>query len=435
MEELMIKTKTLLRTITIVAAGLIACLAQTAQASTVQVGGCKPGMTNFTTIQAAVNAVPPGSTIQVCPGSYPEQVIIGQKVTITGISVGALDAAVVTVPSSGLVANGVDIFGNPVAAQIFVQNATGVTISHITVDGSNNQLTGCGIDPIGIYYQNSSGTINDDVARNQIMAPDLEGCQVGLAINVESNSGAPLVNITNNSVRNYDKNGITADGPGTGGGPNVLVSGNNVIGIGPTGAVAQNGIQIGFGASGKVMGNDVADDIYTGPSFGASGIIVYASGGITVASNVVESTQLAVVAETDPTAGAADNTFINANHIGGTQNFDAIDICSNNDTVESNVVFGSAQSAIHVDDECPGPESTPSGNNSVVRTNTINEACAGILLGSGTGNTIGPNNTFFNVVNTTLAGDSCPAVAPDSAKKAGGSVEKHQSLRPSPFKR
>jgi pectin methylesterase-like acyl-CoA thioesterase len=62
----MIKKKTLLRTITIVAAGLIACLlAQTAQASTVQVGGCKTGLTNFTTIQAAVNAVPNGSTIDV----------------------------------------------------------------------------------------------------------------------------------------------------------------------------------------------------------------------------------------------------------------------------------------------------------------------------------------------------------------------------------
>jgi hypothetical protein len=267
------------------------------------------------------------------------------------------------------------------------------------------------------------------------MAPDFQGCQLGLAINVESNSGAPLVNITNNSVRNYDKNGITASGPGTGGGPSVLVSGNTVIGLGATGVTAQNGIQIGFGASGKVMGNDVADDIYTGPTFGSSGILVYASAGITVASNVVESTQLAIAPTTDPTFGAADNTFINANHIGGTQTFDAIDICSNNDTVESNVIVGSAQSAIHVDDECPGLGSTPSGNNNVVRTNTINEACAGILLGSGTGNTIGPNNTFFNVVNITLAGDSCPAVAPDSAKKAGGSGEKHQSLRASPYKR
>jgi len=38
--------------------------------------------------------------------------------------------------------------------------------------------------------------------------------------------------------------------------------------------------------------------------------------------------------------------------------------------------------------------------------NTINEACAGILLGSGSGNTTAPNS-FLNVTNTTLAGDTC----------------------------
>ena len=432
----MIKKKTLLRTITIVAAGLVACLlAQTTQASTVQVGGCKTGLTNFTKIQDAVNAVPPGSTIDVCPGTYPEQVIIIQKVTIVGVPAGSLDAAVVSVPASGLVANGTDIFGNSVAAQIFVQNATGVTISHITVDGSNNQLNSCGSpNPIGIYYQNSGGAITDNVTRNQIMAPGLQGCQLGLAINVESNSGTPVVNISNNSVRNYDKNGITVSGPGTGGGPNVTVSANTVIGLGATSVTAQNGIQIGLGASGKVMGNNVADDIFTGPTFGSSGILIFASSGITVSGNVVDSTQLGIVPATDPTFGPADNTFINANHIGGTQTFDAIDLCSNNDTAELNIIYGSAESAIHVDDECPGPGSTPSGNNNVVRTNTINEACAGILLGSGTGNTIG-SNTFFNVVNITLAGNSCPAVAMASANKAGGSGEKHQSLRPSPYKR
>ena len=56
-----------------------------------------------------------------------------------------------------------------------------------------------------------------------------------------------MVNITNNSVRNYDKNGITVSGPGTGG-PNATVSGNTVVGLGATTVIAQNGIQIGFGA-------------------------------------------------------------------------------------------------------------------------------------------------------------------------------------------
>ncbi len=39
------------------------------------VGTCKAG-TQFTTIQAAVRAATAGSTVQVCPGVYPEHVAI-----------------------------------------------------------------------------------------------------------------------------------------------------------------------------------------------------------------------------------------------------------------------------------------------------------------------------------------------------------------------
>ncbi len=60
---------------------------------------------------------------------------------------------------------------------------------------------------------------------------------------------------------------------------------------------------------------------------------------------------------------------------------------------------------IHADDECPGPRSTPSGNSNTIENKTVNEACAGILEGSGSGNVFSPN-TFSNVTNTLLAGDS-----------------------------
>jgi hypothetical protein len=51
----------------------------------------------------------------------------------------------------------------------------------------------------------------------------------------------------------------------------------------------------------------------------------------------------------------------------------------------------------------------------MVTGNTINEACAGILAGSGTsGNTITPNS-FFNVTNITLAADICPAAVTGTA--------------------
>src|ERR1700722_10932754 len=78
--------------------------AQTTTAKTYYVGTCKPGKADYTTIQEAVNGVAAGSTINVCPGIYPEQVEIGQPLTLTGVQSGNNASVVVTAPSSGLVA-------------------------------------------------------------------------------------------------------------------------------------------------------------------------------------------------------------------------------------------------------------------------------------------------------------------------------------------
>jgi Right handed beta helix region len=396
-------------------------------ASTVTVGFCPGPGTHYTTIQAAVTAVPSGSTVKVCPNNYPEQVEINKNLTLIGIASGTQDAAVVTVPGGGLATTGNDIFGNAVAAQIFAHDATAITISHLTVDGANDGITSCSVDPIGIYYQNVSGVITDNAVRNVLLPTALQGCQTGLAINVESNTGAPAVTISNNSVRNYDKNGITASGPDNGSaGPAVTVTGNTVIGLGATAVIAQNGIQIGYGATASVASNYVVDDIYINPPdcapcYGSSGILIYGSAGVTVSTNTVESTQIGIVPVTESASLTANGTVVKSNHVGGTQNYDAIDLCSDGNIAQSNSIYGSAQSGIHVDGECP----PSTGINNTVTGNTINEACAGILLGTGTPNTTTPN-IFLNVTNTTLAGDTClPLYGPS---------EKHQSLRPSPYK-
>jgi Right handed beta helix region len=407
-------------------------LAQPAHAAPLIVGTCMSG-THFTSISAAVAVAPSGSTIRVCPGTYPEQVTITtSNLTLVGVENGTSDAAVVVPPSGGLVPNATDLFGNPVAAQIFVQGATAVTIARLTVDASGNGLSGCATNLDGIYLQNSSGTVTDSAVRNQILAPADLGCEVGLAIIVESNTGTPAVTISNNSVHNYQKNGITADGLGDGSGPSVTVTGNTVIGIGSNPSIAQNGIQIGFGAAGNVQNNHIADDIYTGSGAQGTGVLIYASQNVTVTNNTIESTQFAVTTATDPTYGPANGTTVTSNHIGGTQNFDAVDFCSNNNTAESNVIYGSAQSGIHADDSCPS-----SGTGNTIEHNTINEACAGILEGpSASGNTVAPN-TFFNVTTTVLTGtDTCTPPAASvaaTAALASNSAPKTHPARPSPY--
>jgi pectin methylesterase-like acyl-CoA thioesterase len=135
---------------------------QAANASTVVVGSCKPSLPSFLTIQAAVMAAPAGSTIDVCPGTYPAQVAIGaNSLTLIGIVAGTSDAPVLIPPSGGLAVNASDLDGGPVAAQIFVENSIGVTISHLIMEGNGNALLGCGTNLIGIYFKNSAGKITD----------------------------------------------------------------------------------------------------------------------------------------------------------------------------------------------------------------------------------------------------------------------------------
>jgi hypothetical protein len=405
------------------------------------VGSCAGPGTHYSTIGAAVTATSPGATISVCPGTYPEQVMITKNLTLTGIKAGSNDAAVIVPPSGGLIQNGVDINGNAVAAQVFVASTSGsVTLKNLTVDGTGNNLAGCGGPTLeGIYYQNTSGTITDNAVRNQYQTDfaDYGGCQNGLAINVESNTNNNSVTVSSNSVRFYQKNGITATGAGVGNGspgPAVTITGNYIVGMGATAAnwqdnpAAENGIQIGFGATGKVNLNTVNDNLWsldtssdTGDA--ASGILVYASDNITVTGNEVGSAQFGIVAVSDSTYGAADSTTITSNKVVGTQIFDAIDVCSNSNSVKQNVIFGSTESGVHLDDSCG------TGNSNTVTGNTINEACAGILLGTGSNTDLTPN-TFYNVTYTTLAGDSCPSAQP--AKVAESS--KHRPLRPSPYR-
>jgi parallel beta-helix repeat protein len=382
-------------------------------AQVVYAGSC--GTPNRATISLAVAAAPAGGTVKVCPGIYAEQVVIAKNLNLVGVQSGTADAAVIVSPAGGVVQNSSDTYPGafPVAAQVLVQNAANVNISNITVDGTGNLVTTCGLDLRGIYYQNASGTLNQVATRNQVLPAGYTGCQSGQGIFVQSgySTGTAKVAIENSSVSSFDKNGITIDGPGAGG---IIVS-NFIAGVGPTMGAAENGIQISDGAGGTILGNVVMDEIWapdtsSQPYNAASGILIYASQNVVVENNVVGSTQYGIVTITDNTSGVVNNplglgdhTVINNNLVQNTQIFDAIDVCSNNNSVQGNTIFNATESGIHLDSTCG-----TTGTKNTVFLNTINESCAGILEGATTGNSIA-GTSFANVVTTTLSGNVCTA--------------------------
>jgi parallel beta-helix repeat protein len=375
---------------------------------------------SFATIQAGVNAASAGSTVNVCPGTYPEQVTIDKRLTLQGITVGTANQAVVASPAGGVVANAISLAtGNPLAAQISVHDTPGVTISNLTVDGSDNGITGCAPNLIGIYYQDASGTVSNVVARNQTAGLNnspINECQWGMGIFVQSGvstvtnkAGTSTVTVANSNVHDFQKNGITGNEVGT----TVHVRLNQVRGEGPTSGAAENGIQIGFGATGNITNNSVIDEIYS-PCVSladcaatASGILIDDAAGVTTSNNHVGNTQGGVTVVSDG-AFSSDDQAISGNVLNGTLVFDGIDLCgSNGGSISNNTVADSGRGAIHLDSTCTDIGG-PAGGGANVSGNSLNEACAGILNGSN-GNTISATNTFFNVINTILVGDSCAA--------------------------
>jgi parallel beta-helix repeat protein len=154
---------------------------------------------HYTTIQAAVNAAASGATIEVCPGTYAEQVTITTPLTLKGVTNTAANtgAAVVVIPAGTF---------SGAFTQILIQ-ATGVTLLNIGVDGTNS-LSGCsGATLTGILFDTgSSGSLKDIALRNHYISNGSGGyCEGGFPVSANS---ATSVTVTDSSVRNFDSEGF-----------------------------------------------------------------------------------------------------------------------------------------------------------------------------------------------------------------------------------
>jgi parallel beta-helix repeat protein len=236
-------------------------------------------------VQEGVNMVS-GSTVKVWPGTYSEQVSIAKaNLTLDGAGIGST-----IVKPASVTANTTSLYsGAPIATIILVNGVTGVTIKDLTVDGSSAAFNSCSPGYMGIFYRNASGTIDSTRVTN-IFHPSARGCQSVIGIFAQSGGGGgSTVQVSSSTVDNYGKNGITCNELGTA----CTISGNTVTGRGPVGAgdAAQNGIQLGFGATGTVDGNTVSNNSYTGPNWAATDVLVV-SANVGITGNTLNNGQL-----------------------------------------------------------------------------------------------------------------------------------------------
>lgn len=246
----------------------------------------------YTSIQAAVNAATPGAKIKVCRGVYTEQVTIGAgKDGITLFSEGALQA-IVKAPL---------VMADPKAI-IRISTAKNVTIRHFTISGPSNGP--CDSLRYGVRVDTGGSALITDNHITEIRDNPLSGCQNGVGVLIgrafEMTTGSAVV--VHNLIDKYQKGGIVVDGPPASdeGCPPVCpdftdsaaivvgsieVAFNEVVGIGASMLIAQNGIQISRGAVANVHHNKVSLNNYIPPTFVSEGILLFQAGAASEVSH------------------------------------------------------------------------------------------------------------------------------------------------------
>jgi hypothetical protein len=234
--------------------------------------GCNfPG---FNTIQSAVAASNPGDTIIVCPGGYPEQVVIDRSLTLTGSSA--------TIQAPGPLngdLNIVDVVGV----------ATVVTMSDFVVSGPGP--SGCGSIHTGIAVLGGATLHLSDTTVRNIRDTPFSGCQNGEGIRVgtpRGSEGSPQVahaTINNVVVTGYQKNGIVVSGAVAGIPSSAQITNSTTTGKGKTTVIGQNGVEVVFGATATVNTNVITDDFYTPRTDTACGLLIIEAAGVQASGN------------------------------------------------------------------------------------------------------------------------------------------------------
>jgi hypothetical protein len=315
------------------------------------VGSCKPSLPSFTTINGALGATPPPNVVEVCPGTYPEQVVITFPVTLEGISAGNFTRAVITVPPGGLAVNTISDTNFYMAVQVWADNASGeVNLINLTIDGTGNNITISSTYyafVAGVFYHNSPGTMNHFTIRNQ----SSEGNGVGVWL--EGGSNNPSVTVENSNIQGFDNSGITETNS-TLSEPELtaIIRGNYLTGPGPeNGSIGVWGLYL-TGASISASGNLVTEvpyGIVTADPFASSvskNTVVSAnfgidiSGGASVTSNAIYNTDVGM-------GGFVGSAQVTGNAI--IQSSNAIDFaCVTGPNVHSNTILGAANGLTNV---------------------------------------------------------------------------------------
>ena len=356
----------------------------------------KPG---YSTIQAAVTAAAAGDRINVCSGTYMEQVTIpAGKNNLELRSVGHWQA-VIKAPALMV----------DQKAIVRVSGSLNVTILAFTITGPgggpcDSLRYGVRVDTGG--SANILGNHITDI-RDSLPPPTVSGCQNGVAVlvgrNFEGTTGS--ARIIGNVIERYQKNGPTVDNAGS----HAEIAHNRILGVGPTATIAQNGIQVSRGATADIQHNFISGHIYTPQTVVSTGILFFNPGDVLTEHNSLSANDVGV--NIFNTTGSMTTTAYN---LVRASSFDGIALFP---ATSSQVAHNKMS-----DNTGPGIGLYDSQNNTLHNNQVKDNADSGILLDNANTNTVA-NNQVMN--NGTDNGDTTDGIRVNMTSE-GNTIQRNE---------
>jgi hypothetical protein len=273
----------------------------------------------FTSIQAAVDASGPGDQIKVCSGNYSEQVRIqgSQHDGLRLFSQVPLQATISMPPAEAFFPRSI----------VLVEGARDVDIRHFTITGPF-YLPGCteAIDRhTGVRVFDGSATLyGNHITQIRNVNPALLGCQDGVAVLIgrQFEGQVGTATIRNNLIDLYQKGAIVVDNTGS----YALITQNEIDGdLALSGTTAQNGVQVGRGASADVDHNEIRDNFYCcNNNFDtAAGVLLFETAAhVTVGHNGVTNNGVGIDIDEGAVGLTIDHNDVTKNRNNGVAAFD-----------------------------------------------------------------------------------------------------------------
>ena len=257
----------------------------------------------YSSVQQAVGASV--TTVKVCAGTYTEQVQITKGVKILAETGAVLKLPASPANSTTACDTAIEPPYQPNQDEISICTSQTVTIIGLKVEALWPAST-CYDSMYGIFAAGGGTLKATNVTVAGAGASPINGCQGGVAYEIGTARTEPgevgHASIKGGSVSGYQKNGITVEGAGS----SLAVNGTTVTGAGATPEIAQNGIQVSYGASGAIKKATVSGNECNNSSCGAdsqadyqsTGVLFYgAANGSSVTNSTIAGNDIGVYSE------------------------------------------------------------------------------------------------------------------------------------------